>query len=92
MISLKSLLYGLKQSSANWYDCMKKVLEHRGFRESKAGPCVFMKKGMIILTYVNDCILIVNKKEILDQFIRSLSNGIEKFEFIEPLKGKEFIF
>ena len=59
---------------------------------------------MIILTYVDDCILIANKKETLDQFIHSLENGIEKFEFtdegaidkylrveIEQSKGKEFI-
>ena len=78
LISLKSSLYGLKQSSANWYDCLKKGLERRGFRESKADTCVFMKKGMIILTYEDDCILIANKKEKSDQFIHSLANGIEK--------------
>ena len=63
-----------------------------------------MKKVMIILTYVDDCILIANKKEKLDQFIHSLANGINKFEFtdegaidkymgveVEQLKGKEFI-
>ena len=104
MISLKSFIYGLKQSSANWYDFLKKGLERHGFCDSKADPCVFMEKGMIILTYVDDCILIVNKKETVDQFIHSLSNGIEKFEFtdegaidkylgveIEQFKGKEFI-
>ena len=104
LISLKSSLYVLKQSSANWYDCLKKGLERCGFRDYKADPCVLMKKGMIILTYVDDCILIENKKETLDQFIHSLANGIEEFEFtdegaidkylgveIEQLKGKEFI-
>ena len=63
-----------------------------------------MKKGMIIFTYVDGCILIANKKEILDQFIHSLSNGIKKIEFtdegaidkymgveIEQLKLKELI-
>ena len=63
-----------------------------------------MKKVMIILTYVYDCILIANKKETLYRFIHSLANGIGKFEFIdegaidkylgveiEQLKGKEFI-
>ena len=59
---------------------------------------------MIILTYVDYCILIANKKETLDQFIHSLTNGIKKFEFtdegaidkylgveVEQFKGKEFI-
>ena len=40
VIELQSLLYGLNQSSANWYDCPKKGLERRGFTESKADPCV----------------------------------------------------
>ena len=83
LISLKSSLYGLKQSSTNWYDFLKKGLERRGFCESKADNCVFMKKGMIILTYVDDCILITNKKETLDQFIHSLANGIKNFEFTD---------
>ncbi len=104
VIELKSSLYGLKQASANWYDCLKKGLERRGFKESKADPCVFIKKGMIILTYVDDCILISDKKEMLQQFIHSLANGIEKFEFtdegsmdkylgveIEKLEGSEFV-
>ena len=59
---------------------------------------------MIILTYVDDCILISDKKQILDQFIHILANGIGKFEFtdespidkylgveVDQLKGKEFI-
>ena len=104
MISLNSSLYGLKHSSANCYDCLKKGLERHGFCESKTDPCVFMKKGMIILNYVDDCIFIANKKETLDQFIHNQANGIKKFEFtnegaidkylgveIEQLKGKEFI-
>ena len=56
---------------------------------------------MIILTYVDDCILISDKEQILDQFIHILENGIGKFEFtdeipidkymgveVEQLKGK----
>ena len=42
-----------------------------------------MKKGMIILTYVDDFKLIANKKETLDQFVHSLANSIENFEFTD---------
>ena len=84
LISLKSSLYGLKKSSANWYCCLKIGIECPGFRESKADRCVFMKKCMIILTYVDYCILIANRKETLDQFIHSLANGIENSKFSMP--------
>ena len=63
-----------------------------------------MKKGMIISCYVDDCILISDKKQMLNDFIHSLKNGVEKFEFtdegpidkylgveIEKLNGSEFI-
>ena len=63
-----------------------------------------MKKVMIILTYVDDFVLIANKKEILDQFIHGLANVIKKFEFtdegaidkylgieVEQLKLNDFI-
>ena len=59
---------------------------------------------MIILCYVDDCILISDKKQMLVDFVYNLKNGIEKFEFtdegpidkyleveIEKLNGSEFI-
>ena len=58
-------------------------MEIRGFKESQTSSCVFMKKGMIILCYVDDCILVSDKKQMLDDFVYSLKNGIEKIEFTE---------
>ena len=40
---LKKSIYGLKQASANWYSVIKKVIELRGFKESVADPCFFIK-------------------------------------------------
>ena len=48
VLRLKKSLYGLKQASANWYDMLKKGLELRGFQESLADPCVFLKKSAAI--------------------------------------------
>ena len=83
VLALKQYLYGLKKASSNRYECLKKGLERRGFKESAVDPFVFMKKDMIALTYVDDYILISTKREMLTQFTDSLKNGIEKFEFID---------
>ena len=48
VLKLNWSLYGLRQASMNWYDMLKKGLEDRGFKESGADPCVFMKEDMII--------------------------------------------
>ena len=42
---LKKSIYGLKQASANWYSILNKELELRGFKESVAYPCVFIKQS-----------------------------------------------
>jgi hypothetical protein len=44
VLRLRKSLYGLKQASANWYDMLRKGLQLRGFAESIADPCVFIKQ------------------------------------------------
>ena len=44
---------------------------------------MFIKKGMIVLVYVDDCIFISDKKETLLSFINSLKNGTAVFEFTD---------
>ena len=83
VLKLNRSLYGLKQASMNWYDMLKKGLEERGFKESVADPCVFMKEDMIVLVYVDDCILLSQNKTTIDDFITSLKNGPEGFEFTD---------
>eukprot|EP00804_Cyclotella_cryptica_P006343 CCRYP_010172-RB/>CCRYP_010172-RB protein AED:0.32 eAED:0.32 QI:0/-1/0/1/-1/0/1/0/373 len=79
---LKSL-YGLKQASSNWYACSKQGLEDHGFKESQSDPCVFIRKDMIILVYVDDCILVSPSSALIKAFIESLANGPEEFAFTD---------
>ena len=81
ILKLEKSLYGLKQASANWYDMLKKALEDIQFCKSAADPCVFIKKDMIVLVYVDDCILLSTKDSIINDFIKSLSTGPENFIF-----------
>ena len=45
VLRLRKSFYGLKQASDNWYDMLKKGLEIRGFKESVADRCVFIKQN-----------------------------------------------
>ena len=83
VLELRRSLYGLKQASANWYDMLKKGLHLRGFQESVADPCVFLRDNMIVLCYVDDCILLSPEKGVIDEFLVSLKNGPEKFVFTD---------
>ncbi|KAL7464856.1 hypothetical protein ACHAXS_005184 [Conticribra weissflogii] len=83
VLKLRKSLYGLKQASANWHDLLKTSLTSRGFKESVADPCVFIRRDMIVLVYVDDCILINKDLSTIDKFITSLRNGSENFVFTE---------
>ena len=83
VLKLKKNLYGLKNASLNWHNKLKAALEDRGFVESLSDPCVFISKNMIVLCYVDDCILISKEKTTIANFITSLKNGTEKFDFTD---------
>ena len=79
ILKLKKSLYGLKQASLNWLEKLKQGLTDRGFKPSEINPCLFMKKDMILLTYVNDCIIIGTSMKSIDAFIHSMQHGKENF-------------
>ncbi len=63
-----------------------KALKDWGLKWSAANACVFLKKDLIVLVYVNDCILISKKIVSPASICQSLNNGPENFIFTD--KGK----
>ena len=79
LLKLNKSLYGLKQGSYNWYQKLKSGLEDRNFKASKVDPCLYLSKNMIVLTYVDDCIIVGKSMQEINKLIASLKNGPEKF-------------
>lgn len=78
LLKLKRNLYGLKQASHNWFNYLKDGLEHRGLHPSEVDPCLYLKNGLAVLTYVDDCILISTSSQAIDDLIDSLKNGTKE--------------
>ena len=76
---LKSSLYGLKQASLNWYEKLREGLLSRGFKSSVIDPCLYIKDGMLLLTYVDDCIIASPSMDRIDHFVHSMKTGPENF-------------
>ena len=79
LLKLNKNLYGLKQGSYNWYEKIKKYLVDRGFKPSDTDPCLCIGNGMIILTYVDDCIIVGPSMENINCFVNSMNNGYGNF-------------
>ena len=51
----------------------------RDFKPSDIDPCLYMGNGMIILTYVDDCIMVGPDMKLINKFVESMKNGSENF-------------
>ena len=83
VLKLNRSLYGLKQASFNWFEKLRKGLEARDFVQSQVDKCVFYKDRCIVVTYVDDCIILGKNMAIVDAFILSLKEGNEDFELTD---------
>ena len=83
VIQLKKFLYGLKHTSLNWFNMLKEGLEKRWFTSSDVDPCVFLSKDAMILTYVDDCLILAKNKKIIENIIKVLKDGEEKIDFTD---------
>ena len=78
-LKLNKNLYALKQGSLNWYEKLKASLVDRDFKTSDIDPCLYIGNIMIILTYVDDCIIVGPSMERIDSFVKSMKTGKENF-------------
>ena len=57
----------------------KTGLERRAYHQFQFDPCVFYRKYSVILTCVDDCVIVSYKKDTITSLIGSLSNGPEDY-------------
>ena len=79
VLKLNKNLYGLKQAGYNWFAKLSNGLQDRGFVQSNIDPCIFFGHKCIILTYVDDCIIIGDMHNRITALIQSLHEGEESF-------------
>ena len=67
---LTKSLYGLKQAPRQWQKKLKKALESLGFRQMMSDTAVYYnpKTGVVIITYVDDFLLMGSNKEAIQGY------------------------
>jgi hypothetical protein len=79
VLKLCKSLYGLKQAPKTFFDKLRAGLLERGFTPSNIDPCLFMKKNMICVVYVDDTILCGPDPLALEEEIKGLGvNSLEQ--------------
>ena len=83
VLKLNKSLYGLKNSSRNWFQHLTNGLKRRGFTPSQVDSCILYREDCIILIYVDDCIVFSKSKKINKELVISLQNGQENFQLTD---------
>ena len=65
-------LYGLKDAGRTWYLHLKEGLVKRGWKQSNADSCLFMRENVILILYVDDAVLISPDLSRIKACVRSL--------------------
>ena len=88
VLRLKKSLYGLRQSPRNWFLHLTKNLEKIGFKQmTDIDPCLFISKKVVLVSYVDDCVLAAKNQEDIDEVIEALRNAELELEKESDVAG-----
>ena len=73
VLKLRRSLYGLKQSAMNWFNTLSSALRAYGLDQSQLDPCLFYGKRLIVVIYVDDCLLFSSLLKPINHLINTLS-------------------
>ena len=72
-------IYSNKAAGCVWNKYLDKGLQEVGFEPSKVDPCLYYKGGVILLVYVDDCILMGIMNSVIDKAVRMLRSSKQNF-------------
>ena len=58
VVKLVQNVYGLVDASFTWHEHAKKGIEACGFKQSDVNPCLFYKKDILFILYINDAVVL----------------------------------
>ena len=68
-------LYGFKDADRAWNHYLCSCLLQQGWKQSPIDECVFVKKGVLLILYVDDVCIISPSKNLINHEIKSLQNN-----------------
>jgi hypothetical protein len=78
---LHKTLYGIKQASRAWYECLRDFFIENGFRIGKTDSTLFTRKMgkdlFVCQIYVDDIIFVSTTKSFCDEFSKIMTDRFE---------------
>ena len=61
------------------------------FKQSQVDPCLYYRRGLIFLVYIDDCLLLSSKDELIDQGIHDLRAADPRFNMEDQGSVNDFL-
>ena len=84
-------IYGTKQGPKVWGDFLHQGLTKASFTQSQVDPCLYYRPGLIFLVYIDDCLLLSSKYELIDQRIHDLRAAEPHFNMEDQGSVNDFL-
>ncbi len=91
VLKLNKSLYELKQAGFNWFKNLQEGLITQDFIQSQVNKCVFFCKDCIILTYVDDCIILSQNMIVVNSVISLLKDESENFDLVDQVSINKYL-
>ena len=65
-------MYGIRDAGRTWWENLSEGLIDIGVHQTQTDPCVFIKGHVIILIYVDDCIILSKNKQSIIKILELL--------------------
>ena len=92
VFKLRKTIYGLPQSSRNWYIKLRSTLFEIGFKSLVSENCIFIHSKncnfTALVIYIDDFTIVYSNKEEYNEILLQLK---AKFEIIETIKYNTFL-
>ena len=84
-------IYRQKQGPKVWGDFLHQGLTKVSFKQSQVNPCLYYCQGLIFLVYIDDCLLLSTKDELIDQGIKDLCSAEPRFNIRDQGTVNDFL-
>ena len=84
-------IYRQKQGPKVWGDFLHQGLTKVSFKQNQVDPCLYLCQGLIFLVYIDDCLLLSTKDELIDQGIKDLCSVEPRFNIKDQGTVNDFL-
>ena len=91
VLKLKRNVYGQKQAGRVWNQYMDQGMKSIGFTPSKFNPCLYYRRSIVFLVYIDDCIVFGPDDTTIDEVVADLRKSTQNFTIDDQGEVGDFL-